>query len=346
MKQQYGKLLLLGATSLLLTACGGGGGGGSSTPTATSVGYTGSTTAVTISDQTSADSIAGATISSATSTDLSGAIPLAKPGGSTSTSNNSITDLAKQLVGRSLGLAGNNTALAGMTQTYTYQCAITGSYTVNVTDADGDPNTAVAGDSASFTFNSCDDGYGYIETGGFSAVILNYTDSSNMSARLTISHYRMSSTTSTDYALMNGGLTMTESYNSGTYIDRVSITGDALLYDVSVNGSSYSQALTQFSLVNSYDQYNGTTTVDNDYTFYSTAIGGFIQVETTTPFVTASGAYYPYQGVVVITGANNAKVRLTAQSDATNVYIEYDINPIDGVYEANQTVTWSYLESL
>jgi len=345
MKKQHGIAILIGATSLLLSACGGGGGGGGSTPaTATSVGYTGETAAVTIADPAAADTIAAATISSAMNMDIAGSIPYLKAG-STATNSNKIADLTKRLMDRAMSLPKPaDTTLAGVTDTFTDYCYYSG--TITYTETYANASAATPGDSFSLAFNSCDDGYGYVMTGSFGATLLSYTDSNNMSVSVNFSSLRESSTSNTDYTLFNGGLNMTMSYNSVTSIEGNSITGDALLYDVSYGGVSYSQALTNFSLVDSYDWNNYTTTVDHDYTFYSTSIGGSIRVDTTTPIVFASGAYYPNQGVVVITGANDAKVRLTAQSDATNVFIEYDIDPIDGVYETSQTVTWSYLESL
>ena len=84
-------------------------------------------------------------------------------------------------------------------------------------------------------------------------------------------------------------------------------------------------------------------TYDHDFTIASEAVGGTIMVETLEPLYQTSNDNHPTAGEFVVTGDAGAKVNLTAQPDGTSVYIEYDINPVDGVYESNATLLWDNL---
>lgn len=348
MNRTHGKWIvatLLG--SVLLSGCGGGGGGGVTiTPSPTGVGYDGPTEPVAMSDRATAEPIAAATIATAINLDLAGTLPALQAAGNSATTRQDIAAITKGMVKRGLSLAAtaDGDVLAGVTQSNTLNCGVSG--TVTVTQTATDPATATPGDTYTLVFNNCDDGFGYVASGSFGMVLLGYTDMYNMSVRASYDNFRQASTSNSDYFLLNGSFTMALSENTATSEDVTSITGDALLAEESFGGVVSQEALSQFSLVDSFNWSSGTYTADRDYTFYSTNIGGSVTVVTTTPFVIASGNLYPSAGQLVITGAGDAKVRVTAQPDATNVFIEYDVAPADGVYESNQTVTWSYLASL
>lgn len=64
-------------------------------------------------------------------------------------------------------------------------------------------------------------------------------------------------------------------------------------------------------------------------------------VKTLTTFETANGKTYPKSGQAIIKGQKGT-LRITAQPDATNVFIELDAND-DGAYESTQTMTWAQL---
>jgi len=345
MKLQHGKWL---ATTLLaslwLTGCGGGGGGGSSTVTASDVGYTGTTEAVAMSDQTSADAVAAETIAGAISLDLSGAIPLSYKSGSSTGSLPGLAGFTQQMVDRALALPTSST-LAGATQTQTYQCSIAGTITYTANVADPNATQPSAGDSVTMTASSCDEGFGSVLNGGFSMTILSYSDT-GMGVNVAFSHFTTTST-SGDYTLINGGFAMALNVDPSTNAATYSISGDALLVEESTSGVVKQQALTQFSLVDTIDA-SWNFTADHDYTFYSTAIGGGVTVTTTTPIFIYSGDYYPSSGVVVITGTGGASVRVTALSN-TLVQIDYDLDA-DGEYgdtdaddPASQTKYWYQL---
>jgi hypothetical protein len=87
----------------------------------------------------------------------------------------------------------------------------------------------------------------------------------------------------------------------------------------------------------------GDTTVDSDYTYAGTDIGGSITIDTTTPFFTSFGNSDPETGAMTITGAGGAKIWLSAV-DATQVSLLWDINPIDGNPDTmGATILWTEL---
>ncbi|PIY28822.1 MAG: hypothetical protein COZ09_07905 [Comamonadaceae bacterium CG_4_10_14_3_um_filter_60_42] len=66
-----------------------------------------------------------------------------------------------------------------------------------------------------------------------------------------------------------------------------------------------------------------------------------LMFNTITPFVEFSDDLYPSSGVLLITGAANAQLRLTA-INSSQVTQELDANG-DGSFEGNKTVYWSSL---
>jgi hypothetical protein len=66
-----------------------------------------------------------------------------------------------------------------------------------------------------------------------------------------------------------------------------------------------------------------------------------ISFATSSPFVTYPVNRYPSSGVLLITGAANSKLKLTAIS-SSQVVEDLDANG-DGIYEESSTVAWSSL---
>ena len=77
-------------------------------------------------------------------------------------------------------------------------------------------------------------------------------------------------------------------------------------------------------------------------------MGGSISVSTSSPILQNVADPYPYAGVLVLTGANNTKVRVTAMGDGSPtgiVRIEYDIDGTPG-YENFEDLTWAELDAV
>ncbi len=331
------------SSALLVTACGGGSSSGSSTPTASSVGYDGVTTAVKLSS-TVASSVAKETASSMLNMDLGSTTSgLMNKAGDGSANHAGLGQFTSGLIDFSLSKASASSSamLSGVTQTQTTACDASGTVTMTVTVADANSQTLSAGDSISSTFNNCSMDGTTTLSGGFKFVVNSFSTTST-SYKITFSNMKMAQA-SGDYSLINGGFTMAMSTASGT---SYSMSGDALLTEDSTGGSVSQEALTKFSLSDSEDlSYN--FTADRDYTYYSSFNGvtdGYIEIDTTTPVFLYYGDSYPSSGVIVLTGADDASIKLTIV-DNTQFTIAYDLDG-DGVYgnnsdPATETVAWT-----
>ncbi len=71
---------------------------------------------------------------------------------------------------------------------------------------------------------------------------------------------------------------------------------------------------------------------------------GYVDVTTTTALFYASGEVYPSSGIILFTGRDNGRARLTAIS-STQFQLELDADN-DGIYESGTTGLWSELEDV
>jgi hypothetical protein len=335
------------SASLLLAGCGGGIGGGTA-----SLDYHGATTDVAITTTAEADAIAGFAASQATSGDLSdatAAIPIGVSIAITGSNDQSarlhiLSELAKRYADIALNTAPSSTnLLAGITYA-PESCTGGGTTTLSVTVTDPDVHTV--GDTFSIAFSNCIEG-SEKTNGTVTLVLQGFTDQTlaAFSASFAFDNLKATNTLSGDYAWINGGFTAGFSGNGSTTPFVATLSGTSLVVEEQTGGEIEQHRLTSFSFVDtlSIDSY---LSFDHDFTIASTRIGGTITVATVTPFIIdyngSSYDDYPSSGQLLITGANNAKVRLTVL-DSTQVYVQYDIVPIDGVYEADATVLWSAL---
>ncbi len=349
------------SASLLLAGCGGG----SSSTSDNGLTYDGPTAAVVISDQTTADGVAGTVIGmesdgSTTFSDATGIIM----GVSTNADSNSTVNLselgnmAKSFANRAFNNDGGlNNLLAGVTNTQTKQCATyngsTGSATItlDLTLDQNDNWVPTIGDSFSMTFSSCYDDLSQELVNGNVSMTLSAIstldpvtgDPTEFAASFVFSNLKATDTTTSDYSWLEGGFTAGFSSGDGVTTSMVfSVSGNSMIVEDKTAGVTQKVRLTNFSFVDKLG-VDGSFIIDHDYTVACTQLGGSVTVAMDPAFIIDAGANNPSSGVVVVTGANDAKIRLTAQSDATNVFIEYDIVPVDGIYEASATVTWDSL---
>lgn len=324
------------ATSALLAACGGGGGGSaggsvSITPTA----VLNSSNQTVVSQDTSSSSF----VPLAGSQTLTGVVP---------TDASALFSLAQSHLDRLptyIADAHANSTLAGVVQSQTVACTTSGSMTVSVNDSDNS-GTATAGDSISITSNSCVEGSGTI-SGSLSFVINSLTGtlgSSNYSASMTMTFGNFGVAAAQFTATANGALTIAIASN-GTYSNSTTVSTPSLSVAANYSGNSRSMTLTNYSATRNRtpsQTYVYTTSYSlNGYLTSSSISSQAIQFATTTPFVTRYTDNYPSSGVMVITGANSSKIRLTALSNS-QVSQELDANG-DGTYESSATVSWSSL---
>jgi hypothetical protein len=116
-------------------------------------------------------------------------------------------------------------------------------------------------------------------------------------------------------------------------------------FTTTFNGGSGLQvaALRDLVLSWAYDAVAGEATYSVDGLFASSALGGSVELATTTPFVLADGAPNPHAGAVRALGAGGSQLTFTVL-DATFVQIDVDADG-DGTDEFTLTTSWDELES-
>ncbi len=338
--------IFLLSSSLFMAGCGGGSGDDSSTSPPSD--------AVVISDQTTADNIVNTILGMETNgtTSLSSlpvGIALSTESPSVNPSDIGIT--AKQLADLALSMDTTTpNTFAGVTSTFSIDCDLytnnttgTISLTANVAN-DSYPSV---GDTISISFNNC---YSAVDTnlmnGALSLTITKIISVNpdntlgDYSASLDISNLKSTDTLTGNYSAVDGLLSATFT-GDGTNTPAVT-SASSSSYTVETMTANVTQTViySNFSLVDT-EWLDGSLSIDHDYTISCACIGGSVVVEMVTPFKLVPGNN-PSEGVLIVTGAGGAKVRVTALSDATNVFIEYDLDGESG-YELNTTKTWDTL---
>lgn len=238
-----------------------------------------------------------------------------------------------------------NSTLAGVIQSETVPCTVLGSLTVSGVDADNNGEASV-GDSLTVSSNGCLEPQGAL--GGTLSFVINSltgtVGSDHYSASLAMTFGNFSLTNSGASASVNGDLALSV---AATGVN--SATETLSTPSLSVAGT-YGGVTRTRSLVN----YSASTTTTPDATYgilTSYSMSGFltssalssqtISFATHAPFVRRGADYYPSTGVMLITGANNTQIRLTALSPA-DVQQALDGDG-DGSYESSTTVAWNTL---
>lgn len=244
-----------------------------------------------------------------------------------------------------LAKAKANGTLIGAVQSETMACSFGGTVTASVTDADNN-GVVSAGDSVTIAGNNCIEPEGTL-TGSLSFAVNNLTGtfgSSSYSASMTMNFNGFSVTSSQFSANANGALTVSITAN-GMNTGGLTVSATSLSVAGTYAGVTRSRTLSNYSATSTRSPnltYGYTTSYTMSGTLTSSALSSqAISFTTSTPFVSRPSDYYPSSGVMVITGAANSKVKLTALS-ATQVKQELDANG-DDIYEASTTVAWNTL---
>lgn len=328
------KSLAVALSTVMLVACGGGGGGSTppvATPSAT----------LNSSNQT----IAAQDAASTAYMPLMGAQMLT--GAQTLDEGVLFTFARNQLdkLPSYLAAAKGHSALTGAVQSQTYSCTYGGTITVSVSDADNN-NDVSAGDSVTVTANNCVESEGTL-TGSLGFGIHSVTGtfgSTSYSGSLTMTFNSFTVSSSQFSANANGSLTLSVNA-SGVNNVSASVSTSSLSVSGTYAGVTRSRSLTNYSATSTRtpdSTYGYVTSYTLNGTLTSSALASqAISFATTTPFVSLSSDYYPSSGVMVITGAANSKVKVSALSNS-QVKLELDANG-DDVYEGNTTLNWNTL---
>ena len=329
MKKLHLALVSLGVM-LLAAGCGGGGGGGG-IPTAAVKITTTNATDVAKSANTSAQGMAK---SGAGMAGFVGVVAQSS-GPSRSVLDISLAQFARV---RGLQLAPSG-GVVGVISGFpmTYNCATGAAVTSGAPNTmtmdiqDKNNNATIdSGDVLVMSFSSCNEGTSTMNGGmTFTMTTLNGalggtgTPSAPLKAAFTLSFNNLSNkdnaTGATD--MINGDITFSTS-DDGTNI-KGTMSGTSLSMTSSVDGafqmSSYNISFTEADYPTASTPYSFTFNM----TTASVVAGGSITITTTTPF-TGVGTGNPIAGVMVITGANNSTLILTALSDGQHVHLVVD----------------------
>lgn len=227
---------------------------------------------------------------------------------------------------------GTQRKLAGAAQ---IPCAGGGTLNITFNDSNADNLLNRVGETISLTANSCNDGQGGSVNGGFSLQLTGYTDATHLSFTLAFINFRSSDSASATSAAIDGSISAALAGTSS-----ISASSPSLNISATAQGVTRSFSAQNYSL--SYVDDGSQVTEIVGGTFSSSDFQGqSVQVATLTPIVIRATDNYPYQGVLVVTGANNSAVRIEAV-DATQAKVWVDANG-DGVYETSTVVNWSAL---
>ncbi len=316
-----------------LAACGGGGGSGPdpTVPTAT----------LNSANQTIA----------AQDTSSSAYLPLM--GAQTLTGAQTLDESVLFVVARNqldklpgyIASAKANSTLTGVVQSQTMACRFGGTLTASASDVDNNGELS-SGDSVSITANNCVEAEGTL-TGSLSFGVNRFSGtfgSNNFNGDFTMTFSGFNVSASQFSAGANGALTLVLSA-SGANTLSASVSTSSLAVSGTYAGVTRSRTLANYSATSSRTpdaSYGYLTRYTLSGTVSSSALSSqAVSFATTTPFVSRPSDAYPSSGTMLITGAANTKVRVTAQS-ASQVKLELDANG-DDVYELSTTLNWNTL---
>jgi hypothetical protein len=336
-------LILFATVALPLAGCNSGGDGSSGTIAPAS--------AVVITKQNSPQ-VAGAgyqAVSQATSSSTTGSSALTGVVRSNDTGGPGLTRFAQQQIAMlaSLGYSTGLNSVSAAVISKTVACdtppagGTPGTLAISVNDADNSA-TLTTGDTLSATFSNCYSS-GQTISGAFSLSALTINGSPGQAATAwnasaTFSFKNLKIADASGNYTVNGAFSF-----SGKTTDGVTIT-------VSVNGTSLTVEKASGATL-TLSNFKFTSTNDDNTLAYSeygsgqvndSALSGYVnfQIPTTTPF-TGTDGQYPGSGSMIVTGANNSNVKVTAV-DSTTVQLQVDTDG-DGVVDYTITEPWSSL---
>ena len=231
----------------------------------------------------------------------------------------------------------------------TYECGVNAAAgTQTVSGEIADPFSLLEGslspgDRINVDFTNCDEGLGEVLNGRLEMTVVSFSGDLLVSEAylmvMDVSLIDFEVSTAADTALSNGDARVTVD-TTGTPVVSMSISG-SMLTTVSAAGT---ETLTGYDTGQTID----TSVSPEPYTLASsgnvssTRLSGAIRYETPVAFQGA-GAAYPFAGELLVTGANDATIRLVAL-DAATVRIDTDSNG-DGTVDSSETTTWADVAS-
>ncbi len=318
---------------LTLGACGGGGSGGTTAAPSPPV-------AAAVSNSANAQTVAARSADVALqSGSFDGFIGLT---GLTVTSTGGVSKLrVVQKASPTIKSAVSNNVISQVPfGPVTEPCAVSGSMTISGDIAN--PDTLTAGDFFNVDWNNCDDGQGQVIDGLIVYSITSYEvdatiGGSLLGITLTLTAFQV--TAGADFYSADGDVSFTLDSRTPP-ISVATMSGST--FTISSNGST--ETLSNFSttVTENAGMFPSSYTIDAMGTITSTEFDGSVTYDTVVLFQSI-GEAYPYAGELLVTGANNATLRLIAL-DEVNVRIEADYDG-DGAVDETIDTTWDALNS-
>ncbi len=325
------KRVLFGFCSTLLILSFGACGGGSSAPTIPPV-------AAAVIDSANAQTVAGRSADVVLqSGGLAGFFDFA---GLTATTTGGVSKFSVvQTAIRTVKLAVPNSVISQVPiGPETAPCAVSGSVTISGDIAN--PVTFTAGDFFNIDWNNCDDGQGQVVEGVLEFSITSFEGDATtgqflLGITLTLTAFQVIEGTNLYGADGDVSLTL------DTRTLPVSVaTMSGSTFTVSSNSSTETLSNFSTSVTENASMFPSSYTTDAMGTITSTQFDGSVTYDTPVPFESI-GEAYPYTGEMLVTGANNATLRLIAL-DEVNVRIEADYDG-DGAVDETIDTTWDAL---
>lgn len=243
-------------------------------------------------------------------------------------------------------MAGAPRLVTGAMQMSTVACD-SGSMDVSVNDANGN-SMLDAGDSFSMSAHGCMFA-GATLSGGMAFTVNAFsgdlnTDVYDLNMQMTLTN--LVATDATGSVTTNASMSASMSA-TGIHATRFSMTTSSYTTVSTRANVTYTRSLTDFTATQTTTpmpmQAGYTISEMANGTVSSSGLGNkSVVFATLAPFVRSNSQNFPSSGQATATGAGGSKIRLTAQSDGSNVLLELDADG-NGIYEASQTKLWTEL---
>jgi hypothetical protein len=221
----------------------------------------------------------------------------------------------------------------------TTQCFVDGSFTVS--GEVSDLSTLSGGDRVTLEFFDCNDGAGQVVNGIYEVLINSFSGDLlqglvDLNATVTFDGFDVME--GSEMTSLNGVFTLGLD-TSMPPMTSVSVSGTS----VSVSDNTDSATLRDFQTDVTHDGrvIPEAYTSAASGTLTSTLFEGAVNYSTPVPFQGFAGQY-PYQGELLVTGADGSSVRLAALD---NMNVRLEINPGDGSGIVVQDTTWGAVAS-
>jgi hypothetical protein len=321
--QNFPAILLIVVVAIF-SGCGGGSGGPAATPSG-----------IAKIDATNAEAIAGAVVDGVFA---SGSFSdVLEGGGSGGLLGKTDDQLSKATGSQFAGMPGffASVPIPGTT----IECFVDGMVTVSGQLAD--PTTLSAGDRIMLQFSQCDDGAGQVVNGIYEIVINSISGDLpeglvDLDATVTFDGFEVLEVT--EMTSLNGVFTL-QLDTSVPAMTSISVSGTS----VSVSDNTHSATLSAFQT----DLARDGRVIPEAYTLVasgtlsSTLFEGTVNYSTPVSFLGAAGQY-PYQGELLVAGADGSSVRLVALD---NMNVRLEIDPGDGSGIVIQETIWGTIAS-